>query len=107
MSENNSESRMAGVSVRVNGVTHGAQAPAPHVVAEKIEPTVGRTKQANEVNLFRHFDEQDLGDLSGVEPFADSYEIQAAMRDPRYQRSEAYRKTVSRRLMAGRGSVGA
>jgi hypothetical protein len=39
------------------------------------------------------------GDVSkGIEPFRDSAEVTAAMRDPRYQTSEAYRQDVAKRL---------
>jgi hypothetical protein len=106
MSDNTSDNSIsaslpAGVSsVRSGGVTYG-QTPTPHVSAERSAPVV-RHSGPNEFNTFQPFDETAVGDLSGVQPFRDTTEVQAAMRDPRYDRSAAYRNEVLQRMAAMR-----
>ena len=54
----------------------------------------------NEVNSYVHVDE-DARNISYPEtaiPFGDQSEVQAAMRDPRYKSSAAYRVQVMQRL---------
>lgn len=45
-------------------------------------------------------DENTVGDLTDVVPFANDEETADAMRDPRYKRDENYRLSVTRRIAA-------
>ena len=98
----NTTDRLSGVSVRVNGQTYGAEKQGPDFVpnGQPVRATVHGT--ANQVNAYVPFDEQNVGDLDSVTPFADSYEMQAAFRDPRYKTSAAFRLEVGRRSLAMR-----
>jgi hypothetical protein len=60
---------------------------ARYVAAEGTDPKLVNGETAN---------------TAGIEPFRDSAEVTAAMRDPRYAKSEAYRKEVAARLGVSR-----